>query len=136
MKQTLATIGLFALSGLLLAAGAGDAQAGDFDGSKKLICAPVQGMDCSADTGCSKGIAADMGAPTFLRVDVAAKRIAGTKVTTDILTIEKSDTQILLGGNEMGFGWVMAIDSENGEMVTTMTSRASVFMMFGNCTPI
>ncbi len=130
MKLTLACTALLALS---LAAGA---QAADFDGSKKLICSTVQGMDCAADTGCSKGIAADMGAPTFLRVDVAGKRIAGTKVTTDILTIEKSDTQILLGGNELGFGWTMAIDSESGEMVTTMTSRASVFMMFGNCTPI
>jgi hypothetical protein len=127
MKKTLALFCLLA---------AATAYAGDFDGSKKLICATVQGMDCSADEGCSKGIAADMGAPAFLRIDVAAKRVAGTKVTTEISTVLKSDTQILLGGDELGFGWTIAIDSETGEMVATMTNRLGAFVMFGNCTPL
>jgi hypothetical protein len=127
MRKTIATL-------LLIAASI--AHAGDFDGSKKLICATVQGYDCSAEPGCTKGIASDMGGPAFLRVDVAGKRIAGAKVTTPILNVQRADSQLLLAGNELGFGWTMAIDENSGEMTVTMTNSNGVFLMFGSCTPI
>ena len=43
--------------------GAGPASAGDFDGSKLLICAPVEAIDCAPGEMCKKGAPADVGVP-------------------------------------------------------------------------
>lgn len=108
----------------------------DFDGSKKLICAPVQVMDCTAGAECQRGLPDEFGAPAFLRVDVAGKRIIGAKVESEILHIERAEEQLALTGKEFGFIWTIAINSETGAMTTSMTNRFGAFIMFGNCTPL
>ena len=115
---------------------AGMASAGDFDGSKLLICAPVEAMDCAAGEACTKGRPDDIGAPRFLRLDVAKKVIVGPKQTTPILFMDKSDTQLLLQGTELGYGWTLALDQESGTMTTTLVNREEVFVLFGSCTPL
>jgi len=67
------------------------ASAGDFDGSKLLICAPVEVMDCVFGEDCMKGRFSDIGALAFLRVDFANKAIIGSKKTTLILFVDKGD---------------------------------------------
>jgi hypothetical protein len=79
---------------------AGTASGGDFDGSKLLICAPVEAIDCASGEACSKGRPDDVGAPSFLRIDFAQKAIIGPKQTSPILFMDKSDNQILLQGKE------------------------------------
>ena len=108
----------------------------DFDGSKRLICAPVQVMDCTAGTECHRGLPDEFGAPAFLRVDVAGKRIIGPKVESEILQIDRAEQQLALTGKELGFIWTIAINSETGAMTTSMTNRFGAFVMFGNCTPL
>jgi len=115
---------------------AGTASAGDFDGSKLLICATVEAMDCSPGEECKKGGPDDIGAPRFLRLDVAKKVIVGPKQTTPIVSMEKSDTQILLQGTELGYGWTLALDQESGTMTGTLVNREEVFVLFGSCTPL
>jgi hypothetical protein len=115
---------------------AGTASAGDFDGSKLLICAPVEAIDCAAGEACTKGQPDDIGAPNFLRIDVAQKVIVGPKRTTPILFMDKSDNQILLQGTELGYSWTLALDQESGKMTATMVNREEVFVLFGSCTPL
>jgi hypothetical protein len=123
-----------ALVGLIVA---GVATAADFDGSKKLICAPVQVVDCVAGAECVKGIPDDFGAPAFMRVDVGGRKVSGPKTTSEILSVDRStERQLLLTGREQGFGWTMAIDGESGAMVTTLTARSGAYTLFGNCTPL
>ena len=63
----------------------GSASAGDFDGSKVLICAPVEVSDCAPGETCRKGAPADVGVPAFIRIDIAKKAVVGPKRTTDPL---------------------------------------------------
>ena len=63
---------------------AGPVFAGDFDGSKPLICAPVEAIGCVAGEACTKGRPAAIGAPNFLRIDFAQKVIVGPKPTPPI----------------------------------------------------
>ena len=112
------------------------AMAGDFDGSKPLICAPVEALDCIAGDGCEKGIPDDVGAPAFMRVDFAKKVIVGPKRASPIAAIEKSEQQILMQGTEMGLAWSMALDTASGRMVTTFSSRDGAYVLFGSCTPL
>jgi hypothetical protein len=118
----------------LLALGAAPTMAGDFDGSRVLICAPVQAFDCAAGEDCGKGLPEEIGAPAFMRIDLANKAVIGPKRTTPILWSEKSDAQLLLQGAELGYGWVIAVDQETGKMTATLANHENVFVLFGACT--
>ena len=124
------------LGAALLLITAGTASAGDFDGSKLLICAPVEAIDCAAGEECTKGRPEDIGAPNFLRIDVGQKTIVGPKRTTPILFLDKSDDQLLLQGKELGYAWTLALDQESGAMTITLVNREGAFVLFGSCTPL
>jgi hypothetical protein len=115
---------------------AGTASAGDFDGSKLLICAPVEAIDCAAGEACTKGPPDDLGAPRFLRIDFAQKVIVGPKQTTPILFMDTSDNQLLLQGKELGFGWTLVLDQESGTLSATLVNREGAVVLFGSCTPL
>jgi hypothetical protein len=119
---------LFCLAGMA-------AMAGDFDGSKPLICAPVVVMDCVVDEGCTKGTPSDMGAPAFMRIDFAKKLVIGPKRVTPIMFIDKNEKQVLLQGHELGFGWTMVVDAE-GRLITSMIDHSGAFLMYGSCTTL
>lgn len=114
----------------------GSASAGDFDGSKLLICAPVEAMDCAAGEGCPKERPEDLGAPNFLRIDFTQKAIVGPKQTSPILFMDKNDTQILLQGKELGYGWTLVLDQDSGTMTVTLVNREGAVVLFGSCTPL
>jgi hypothetical protein len=108
----------------------------DFDGSKTLICATIDAMDCVSGENCTKGRAGEMGAPAFLRIDFAKKAIAGSKHTTPIVSMDTADEQILLQGKEQGYGWTFALDQQGGDFSATLVNRDGVFVLFGSCTPL
>lgn len=115
---------------------AGSAVAGDFDGSRELLCAPVQAMDCAEGTQCFTGTPAEMGAPAFIRVDAANKRVSGARRTLPVLQLEKTAEQLLLQGADAGQAWAMAIDAATGRMYATITGREGAIVMIGSCTPV
>lgn len=123
------------LAGLVWALGS-TAMAGDFDGSKKLICAPVEAMECHAGEKCETGIPDDVGAPAFMRIDFAKKVIVGPKRTSPIRSMDKDENQVLLQGTELGLAWSMALNTADGKMVSTFSSRDGAFVLFGSCTPL
>jgi hypothetical protein len=110
------------------------APAGDFDGSKLLICAPVEAMDCAPGSACEKGTPQEIGAPAFFRIDFAGKAIVGPKRTVPIQLMETTDAQITLQGTELGYGWTMVLDTETGRTATTLANREGAFVLFGACT--
>jgi hypothetical protein len=112
------------------------AAAADFDGSKVLICAPSEAMDCVADEACTRGTAASIGAPSFIRLDVAKNRIIGPKQEVPIQFIDRTADRLLLQGTELGYGWTMALEQSNGKLVATLVDEGGVFVLFGACAPI
>ena len=109
--------------------------AGEFDGSKKLICATTNAMDCVSGQECVKGRPGDIGAPKFLSIDFAQRTVQGPNRTTAIASMDKGEDQILLQGSELGFGWTIALDQESGDMTVTLVNRDGAFVLFGSCTP-
>ena len=110
------------------------AYGGDCDGSKPLICAPVEAMDCTSTEGCTRGTPEEIGAPPFLRIDVTKKTVAGSKRTSPIELIDLDANQLLLRGMELGYGWTIAIDQATGKAVFTLTDHDGAFILFGACT--
>jgi len=115
---------------------AGLATASDFDGSKKLICAPVQAMDCADGVDCVSGTPQELGAPAFLRIDFDRKEVIGAVRTSPVMHIEKTEVQVLLQGTELGLGWTIAINSANGRMHATMAGHEGAIILSGSCTTL
>jgi len=77
-----------------------------------------------------------MGAPAFMRIDFEKKVIVGPKRSTPIQHIERSAEQVILQGTELGHGWSMVLNPQNGELSAALNSSESVFVLFGSCTPL
>ena len=110
--------------------------AADFDGSKTILCAPVEAMDCTPGAVCQRGTPDDIGAPQFIRIDFGKKMVIGPKRSTPIASIEKDEAQVLLQGSELGYGWSIAVDQQSGRMSATLTDHEGAFVLFGSCTPL
>jgi hypothetical protein len=44
--------------------------------------------------------------------------------------------QLLLQGNELGYGWTVALNTGDGTMGATLVNRDGVFVLFGSCMPL
>ena len=121
---------------ILILAASSFSTAADFDGSKMIICAPVEAMDCTPGAVCQRGVPNDIGAPAFIRIDFGKKLVIGPKRSASITSIEKNESQVLLQGNEFGYGWSIAVDQQGGQMSATLTNREGAYVMFGACTPL
>ena len=133
---------IIALVGLI----AFPAVAGDFDGSKELICAVMDLVECQPGGKCQQVTAEDVGIPQFLRINFKEKKISaiqadGSKRTTTIENFEKIDGKVIIQGAEDGIegvrdgvGWSLAIAEETGKTVLTASGDEVGFVIFGACT--
>ena len=122
------------------------AVAGNFDGSKELLCAVMDLVECIPGGKCQQVTAEEVGIPNFLRIDFKQKKLRatfadGSKKNSAINNLEKIDGKVILQGAEDGIkdvrdglGWSLAIDEETGKMVLTASGDAVAFVMFGACT--
>lgn len=105
-----------------------------FDGSKPLICASIQVFNCSPGEDCERGLPESVGAPQFLRIDLAKKEIIGPKRTAKIVSLDKGEEQIILQGVELGMGWTIALDRISGKATITFAGKREGFIVFAACT--
>ena len=122
------------------------AAAGDFGGSKDLLCAVMDIIECLPGGKCIEVTAEEVGIPTFLRIDFKEQKLSatfadGSNKISPIVNSEKIDGKVILQGAEDGIegvrdglGWSLAIDEENGKMVLTASGDSVAFAMFGACT--
>ena len=116
------------------------ATAGDFDGSKALICAAVSTVSCSDGNTCHQGTAEDIDFPQFLRIDFAKNKVTATRnpqieQVTEIRSMERLEDELILQGVEGGRGWSLSIWEATGKMVLTASGLEEGFIVFGACTP-
>ncbi|MGD8739069.1 MAG: hypothetical protein PVG34_02055 [Desulfobacterales bacterium] len=122
------------------------AVAGDFDGSKSLICAVMDLVECSPGGKCQQVTAEQAGIPYFFNINFKDKKINtthadGSKRSTDIENFEKIDGKVIIQGAEDGIegvrdgvGWSLAIAEETGKTVLTASGDEVGFVIFGACT--
>ena len=122
------------------------ALAGDFDGSKPLICAVMDLVECQPGGKCQQVTAEDVGIPHFWKINFKEKKISaihadGSKRSTTIENFEKIDGKLIIQGAEDGIegvrdgvGWSLAISEETGKTVLTASGDEVGFVIFGACT--
>lgn len=122
---------------LLLTADAGAAEA--FDGSKPLLCATVETVECGPQADCKYGTADSLGFPQFLHIDAQNKRISatrpdGTALNAVVTTVTPLDDRLVLQGVENSLGWAISISRATGRMAVAISGDQIVFSVFGACT--
>jgi hypothetical protein len=110
------------------------AWAGDFDGSKRLLCATLEGHACDPGLVCEHALPAELGAPRFLSIDFTGKTISGPLRATPIVSMSKDQGQILMQGTELGYAWTVVLDTSDGEITLTLANRHDALVLFGDCT--
>ena len=104
------------------------------NGKELLICATVEAISCQRGEPCTKGLAEDIGAPQFMRIDLGKKEIIGPVRTSPIRQMDMDDAQITLQGFELGMGWTIAIDRTTGSTSIALARMDGAFVLFGACT--
>lgn len=132
---------LCATLGLIFTASAVDA--GDFDGSRPLLIAVNQVMECTPAAACHEVTPASVQLPQFLKIDFTKKAIFPARAddktpATIIERREVVDGKLILQGAEDGYdkmrdglGWTMAISAESGQVVLTASGDQVAFVVFG-----
>jgi hypothetical protein len=122
------------------------AVAGDFDGSKELICAVMDLVECQPTAKCQQVTAEQAGIPNFFKINFKEKQIRtvhadGSQRSTTIENFEKIDGKLIIQGAEDGIegvrdgvGWSAAIAEETGKMVISASGDEVGFVIFGACT--
>mgnify|MGYP001104464994 CR=1 FL=1 len=98
---------------LLMLAAAAPAQilaAESFDGTKALLCATVETVECGPQADCKYGTADSLGFPQFLQIDTQKKRISavrpdGSTLNAVITTVTPLEDRLVMQGVENSLGW-------------------------------
>ena len=113
-------------------------QAGDFDGSKPLICAILNAVACPRNEAIEKGDAESVNLPQFFHIDCAKKLITGKgpdgdERTTNIEKMTHEDGKLILQGVQKGKAWSAVIDEETGKTVLVGADNGIGIVVFGAC---
>jgi hypothetical protein len=123
------------------------AGAGDFDGSKPLVCTVIEVNECLVGEGCQELAPEEINLPRYLWINVGKKTIQSQKTGDDarrsrIEGVKQVDGKLILQGAEEGredvrdgFGWTIAIMEDSGQMVLSASGDLAAVAGFGTCTP-
>ena len=113
--------------------------AGDFDGSKPLLCAVIETIEYEQGGECQRGTAESIGIPQFLIINFQEKVISSTPEsgpvrTTKIKNMERIDGKLILQGVQMGKAWSMVINEATGKVIISISDVMAGFIVIGACT--
>ena len=116
------------------------ALAGDFDGSKPLICAIIEVVECAPGSECSRSIPENFNLPQFVKINfkdrtITSKRPDGEEKVTLIEHIKRLNGELFLYGVEQGLGWIAVISETTGKVTVTLSDNQVAFNIFGACIP-
>ncbi len=115
--------------------------AGDFDGSKPLVCASLFATECRAESqDCVSGPPWNFNLPVFSEVDFKTQTVSTTRQNKDnrVSKIESVDHlpngRLSLQGDDGQYSWSAIISEESGSMTLTAAGEEIGFLVFGACT--
>ncbi|HEX5947058.1 MAG TPA: hypothetical protein VFY82_12305 [Acidimicrobiales bacterium] len=118
------------------------------ENASPLLCAVTQLLECVDGGACSQIDVGAIGAPRFLRVDVAGERIhnpeAGEQAPgSTVAHSARVDGKLILQGTDPGIeevrdgvGWTVAVAEDARRLVLTAAGDAVAYVGFGACLPV
>lgn len=124
------------------------AAAGDFDGTKPLLCSVVIVIENTLDNGCSQVTPESVALPQFLKVDFEKKSVRPARESDGdrssvIRRMERLQGKLILQGADEGVwdvresvGWTATISEETGRFVLAAAGDKEAFVVHGACLPL
>jgi hypothetical protein len=127
------------ISAALLIASIGFFPAAAAAATGSYMCAFTDVYECETVTGCKRAALNAINIPEFVVIDLDKKQLTGAAIghahrTEDIEGMTSNDKLIFLHGTQDEETWNATITVETGALAGGLTSGASSFAVFGNCT--
>jgi hypothetical protein len=131
---------IYSLSAFALLMSASAVQATDFDGSRALLMAVINIIECHSGGVCEEVTPQEARLPRFIEIDFDKKELSEIgddqdERQTTIQHITKGEGVLILQGTQNGRGWSLTITEASGDAVATIADPLSGFVLFGACTP-
>jgi hypothetical protein len=116
--------------------------AADFDGTKPMLCASLDVLECVDGRDCDMVTAESVDAPQFITVDLKNKELklnrSGRPQSAQLRNRENLNGRLLVQGvgTETGLGWTLSVDEESGKFVVSASGDEVAFIIFGACTTL
>ena len=111
------------------------AYASSLDGSKSVICAASEVIDCGRQADCQRAYPEEVNLPTFIRINFKKKEIKGGDRNTKIDSVVTTETSIVMQGKGIeGRSWTVSLNKETGKLTGGVVGDEFVFAIFGECT--
>jgi len=116
--------------------------AADFDGTKPLLCASLDILECADGRECEAVAADDVDAPQFISIDLKHDKLqldrSGKPTHPELRNRENLDNRLVLQGvgMETGLGWTFSVDQDTGKFVLSASGDEVAFIIFGACTTV
>ena len=134
MKEICSFIGLMFASVSLFAA--------DFDGTKPMLCASLDVLECVDGRDCDVVAADDVDAPQFISIDLKHDKLqldrSGQPRHPQLRNRENLNNRLVLQGvgAETGLGWTFSVDQDTGKFVLSASGDEVAFIIFGACSTL
>jgi len=134
LTKTCSFVGLMIASASLLAA--------DFDGTKPMLCASLDVLECVDGRSCEAVAADAVDAPQFITVDLKNNTLkldsSGRPQSAELRNRENLNGRLVVQGvgAETGLGWTFSVDQETGRFVVSASGDEVAFIIFGACTSL
>lgn len=117
------------------------ASAGEFDGSKPLLCASIFSSQCEAESQeCVSGAPWTINFPVFMEIDFKENVLSTTDQHKNarLSRIENIDHlpngRLSIQGDDGEHAWSMILSEETGSMTLAVSGEEVGFLVFGACT--
>lgn len=111
-----------------------------FDGSRDLLCAPAQAIECGSAFECNTGSPESVNIPQFINIDFKANKVEAVRHgepgrQSFIRSQERGEGKLIMQGIEAGRGWNIIISETTGKFSASVAGDQVGFIVFGACTP-
>jgi hypothetical protein len=107
----------------------------DFNGSKPMSCAALQGRDCVPTEAACKDLKPEAGKDLNLLIDVAKKQVR-TPYRYELLpitTTANNAKSLILQGTSLEYAWNATIHRTTGRLTVVIADREGAYVIFGQC---
>ena len=110
------------------------AVAASLDGSKPMLCAVQQVMDCEADN-CERATTEEAQVPPFVRIDVQQRLLSSVDGvrTSPISQVNRTNGRLMLQGIQNQRVWGIVINEQTGRMWATLGEDDGAMVVSGAC---
>jgi hypothetical protein len=107
----------------------------DYDGSKPMSCAAIQGHDCLPTQKSCNELKPEAGKELNLLFDVTKKTVR-TPYRYDLLPIQSTGNNrksLIMQGTSLEYAWSATIHRTTGRFTLTIADREGAYVIFGQC---